>query len=95
MKSGVCPICKLELDEKDNIKFCPVCRRQFYSIEPQKSYLDLQYDIETISPESGSSPVLLCDDSDMKGFPAEYKKKKQNYLQKYFENATITSSRNE
>ena len=96
MNVGTCPICKLELEENDGgIKFCPVCRRDFWPVKTD--VIDpVQYDdIESLSDSgAGASPILICDESDNSNsrfYNAEYRKRKQSYLQKYFPNATITS----
>ena len=61
------------------------------SINIKRNQIERVYaDIET-SGEGEEGPILLSDDSDNRFFPAEYRKKKENYLQKYFENATITT----
>ena len=95
---GSCPVCKknLHLDDKSNIRFCGKCHRQYYTIEErQKSDLGLQYDLETVSSESGSSPVLLSDEHDYRGFTEEYLQEKNdnnNYLTRHFpSHAKITS----
>ena len=92
MKSlyGVCPVCKknLHLDDESHIRFCGKCHRHYYTIEQQtKSDLGLQYDLEAVSSESGSSsPVLLSDEHDYRGFTEEYLQNKNdnNYLTKHF-----------
>jgi hypothetical protein len=90
---GTCPICKIQLsiNSKDAIRYCSQCRREFYCIEEQKTKLQLEYgDLETIGESGSSFPVLLADETDYRGFP-ESRQKKKDYLQKYFENTTITS----
>ena len=59
-----CPDCKIPLstnniDHKYNVQFCSSCRCEFYPMkEEQKSYLELEYDLETVvSDDMGSCPV--------------------------------------
>ena len=93
MSNNKCPVCKIPLsinniDRDYKNQYCISCRREFYPIrddERQKSILDLQSDLETVSSESGSSsPILLSSEEDLRFWPKEYKKRKENYLQKYF-----------
>lgn len=86
MKAATCPICKIDLSfsVKDNVRYCSNCRREFYPVQEQQTKTLLeQYDLETVSSsESGEGPVLLCDETDNRGFPESRKKK--DYLQDLF-----------
>ena len=99
MNVGTCPVCRIPLSinnigHKYSIHFCSSCRREFYPMkdEGQKSKQQVEYnDLEPVSKNENAGPVLLSDDSDNRFFPAEYKKKKESYLQKYFPSAKITT----
>ena len=98
MKAAICPIDKtiLSFSVKDNVRFCPECKRQFWPMrnELPKNYVELQSDLETVSSESGSSPLLLSDENDYRGFTDEYlQKKNDNYLTRYFPSHCKISSR--
>ena len=95
MKAAVCPVDKtiLSFSVKDNVRFCPECKRQFWPMRDElpKNYVELQSDLETVSPESGSSPVLLSDENDYKYWPKNHSHKKKDYLAEHFPNAKIES----
>ena len=100
MKAATCPICKINLSfsVKDNVRYCGQCRREFWPVpdaDEQQTKTLLEYgDIETVSSESGSSsssPVLLSDQTDYRGFPESRKKK--DYLQEAFGSHVKITSR--
>ena len=83
---GTCPICKIPLtvnSDRNQIKFCSKCHREFFAIENdnKQSKVEELDDIETSSGYIGE-PILLCDEKDNTGFP---RKKKEYYLENYFD----------
>ena len=81
---GTCPICKIPLtvsSELEQVQSCKKCNRSYYPVEQRQPSKIIYDDIESVTQEGESSPVLLCDDSDNRFFRP---KQKENYLQKYF-----------
>ena len=73
-----CPVCKIELSINSNqIQYCCSCRREFYPISEKDENERLQYDdIESISNDSNSGPVLLTENSK--------EPKPDSYLRRHF-----------
>jgi hypothetical protein len=86
--SGNCPVCNLEIVNNQ----CPKCRREYHSIQQQNNFKSLNYDIETVSTESGdANPILLCsnDDANSINQTGIQREKEKDYLKKHFPNADI------
>ena len=93
-----CPICRVELSSSNDnkVKFCPTCRREFYPVSSDKQPSNLNYDLETVSTETGdANPILLSSNDDANSINQNQtgiqREKEKDYLKKHFPHAEITT----